>query len=265
MPENPARLISNLKLHIMKKLISYYHVVLNLVKMTIAELVAFAFGLKTTGDPDATNPPYTDAQIQALATTVQNDLGARITDPNPTLTALQQQHVDALSRAIVANMYYVQMVANDKAAGNRAVFEQISRRIGFLPKKEADKHQRVFESLRSEQGSIHIRVHSEAKGHITNLFEYGITNAKGVMPAAWEPIIALPVTELIISGFTSGTIVGIRYGVILPPSHINLTVAKVAPLSPVANALPVNANGKVSIVHGTTYLHFSDVMYIVVP
>jgi len=249
----------------MKKLINYFKIVLNLIRMTIAELIAFANGLKTAGDPDATTPPYTDAQIQALAAIVQTDIGTRITDPNPKLTALQQQHVDALSRAIIANKNYVEMVANKKAAGNRAVFDQICKRIGFTTKKDITKHPRVFESLRSEPGSIHIRIPSEAKGHVTNIFEYGLTSAKGVLPATWEKSIPLPVTELIISGLTSGAIVGIHFAVVLPPSHTNRTDAKVAPLSKVANALPINANGKVSLTHGTDYLHYSDVMYIVVP
>ena len=249
----------------MKKLIGYFHVVLNLVKMTIAELVAFALGLKTTGDADATAPPFTDAQIQALASTVQADLGARITDPNPKLTLLEQQHVDALSRALMANKNYVEMVANKKAAGNRAVFDQICRRIGFLSKKPLSVHPRVFESLPSEPGSFHIRIPSEAKGHITNIFEYGITTTKGVMPAIWEKPIPLPVTELIITGLASSSIVGIRYAVILPPSHTNKTDAIINPISKVANALPINKSKKVTLTHGTDYLHYSDVIYIVIP
>ena len=249
----------------MKKLIGYFHVVLNLGKVTVAELVAFASGLKTTGDPDATTPPYTDAQIQALADTVQSDLGTRITDPNPKLTALEQQHVDALSRALIANKNYVEMVANKKAAGNRAVFDQICKRIGFLTKKVSTKHQRVFESLRAEQGCFHVRVPSESKGHITNVFEYGITTAKDVMPATWEKQIALPVTELIVTGLKSGTIIGIRYAVVLPPSHTGKTDVKIAPLSKVASTLPINKNRKISIAHGSDYLHFSDVLYIIIP
>ena len=249
----------------MKKLIGYFHVVLNLVKMTIAELVAFAIGLKTTGDADATAPPFTDAQIQALATTVQADLGARITDPNPKLTFLEQQHVDALSRALVANKNYVEMVANKKAAGNRAVFDQICRRIGFFSKKPLSIHQRVFESLPSEPGSFHVRIPSEAKGHITNIFEYGTTPTKGVMPTTWEYPVALPVTELIVTGLTSGSIVGIRYAVVLPPSHTNKTNAAIDTLSKVANALPINKSRKVTLAHGTSYLHYSDVIYVVIP
>jgi len=233
--------------------------------MTIAELVTFASGLKTTGDPDATTPPFTDAQVQALSATVQTDIGTRITDPNPKLTALQQQHVDALSRAIIANKNYVEMMANKKAAGNRAVFDQICKRIGFATKKETTRHQRVFESLRSEPGSVHVRIPSECRGHITNVFEYGLTTTKGVIPASWEKSIPLPVTELIITGLSSGTIVGFRYAVILPPSHTNKTDTKVAPISKVANALPINANGKISLTYKSDFLHYSDVMYIVVP
>jgi len=249
----------------MKKLIGYFHIVLNLVRMTIAELVAFANGLKTTGDPDATTPPYTDAQIQALTATVQTDLGARVTDPNPKLTALEQQHVDALSRALIANKNYVEMVANKKAAGNRSVFDQICKRIGFLTKKIHSMHQRTFESLRAEPGSFHVRIPAESKGHITNVFEYGVATAKDVIPATWEKQIALPVTELIVTGLPSGTIIGIRYAVVLPPSHTGKTEVKIAPLSKVASVLPINKNRKVSIAHRSEYLHFSDVLYIVIP
>jgi hypothetical protein len=249
----------------MKKLMNYFHLVLNMGRMTISELVSFAFGIKLNGDPDAISPPYSQTQVQTLASAVQTDLGSRITDPHPTLTAQEQQHVDSLSRAMIADKNYVEQVANDKAKGDRAVFDEIAKRIGFITQKVRQKHQRVFESLSAEKGSFHVRVPSEGKRGVTYIYEYGITPTQGVLPAAWQKYIPLSVTELIITGLPSGTNIGIHYAVMMNPSHTKKTVPKTIPDEKVATAPPVTKTGKVSIVHGSTFLHFSDVIYILIP
>ena len=145
----------------MKKLVGYFRIVLNLDRITIDEEVTLALGIKLANDPDATNPPFTQAQLQALATTVQTDLGGHPTGRTPTLTAQQQQHVNALTRALVADKGYVEMVANAKAQGVRAVFDEVITRIGFAGKKLPTTHPRVFESLASAPQSFHVRVPAE--------------------------------------------------------------------------------------------------------
>ena len=250
----------------MKKLISYYHLVLNLHKMTINEEVILGLGIRLTGDPDATAPPYTQVQLQTLGTTVQTDLGNRITDPHVTLTDQEQIDVDALSRALIAVKNYVEQVANAKAKGNRAVFDTIANRIGITSKQPHKQHPRVFESLTAEAGSFHVRVPSEGtKGQgITYYFDYGITTAKNVMPAIWQKSIALPVTELIVTGLPSGTIIGLRYAALLHPQHTTKSDAKALPASNVSVAVPVNKAGKVSLTHGIDFLHYSDIIYITI-
>ena len=113
----------------MKKLVGYFHIAFNLERITLNEEVTLALGMKLANDPDATTPPFTQAQIQALAATVQTDLGGHPTGRTPTLTAQQQQHVNALTRALVADKGYVEMVANAKAQGVRAVFDEVVSRM----------------------------------------------------------------------------------------------------------------------------------------
>jgi len=235
--------------------------------MKVAEETAFAMGIKLTGDPDATNPPFNQSQLQTLASNVQSDLSNRLTDPHPTLTVQQQQDVDALSRALVAVKNYVEQVANAKAKGNRAIFETIADRIGFASKQTVTRHQRIFEALPAEQGSFHIHVPSEgSKGQgVTFTYEYGFTNAKNVPPTAWQKSISLPVADLIVTGLPSGSLIGIHYAAILHPQHTAQSDAKALPTSKVAVMTPANKAGKATLAHGVDYLHFSDIIYLLIP
>jgi hypothetical protein len=45
------------------------------------------------------------------------------------------------------------------------------------------------------------------------MYQYGTTTAENVIPATFEPVIPLPYTELILSGFPSGTVIALRYAV----------------------------------------------------
>lgn len=246
----------------MKKFIRHFLISLSLAKMTIAEEVAFAFGIKLNNDPDATSPPYTQAQLQALATTVQTDVGARLTDPHPDLTAQEQLDVDDLSSAIYDVKNYVESVANKKAKGDKAIFDLIVKRIGFTPKKTGQGHPRGFEALPAEKGSFHVRVKA-AKGRVTYVFEYGITTAEDVLPPAWEKPIALPVTELIVNGIPSGSIIAVRYTAILPPSHTKKTNAKSSKTVMLnATILVTNKSKKVTVTHSVAMYNFSDILYI---
>jgi hypothetical protein len=251
----------------MKKAVGYFHIVLHLEKLTLDEEVTLAMGIKLNGDPDATNPPFTQAQLQALAATVQTDLGGNVTGRTKTLTAKQQQDVDALTRAIKADAGYVETVANAKANGNRSIFEQVVTRIGFAAQDSAEVHPRVFESLKSDPGSFHVRVPSEGEHGITYVFRYGITTASGVLPTTWQPNIPLSVVDLIVTGIPSGSIVAVEYAVVQHPPHSTAKSPKAAPATTnkAVNVPPVNKQGKVTLVHGTTFLQFSDAIYIVTP
>ncbi len=254
----------------MKKLVGYFHIALNLQRITLDEEVTLALGIKLANDPDATSPPFTQAQLQTLAATVQTDLGGHPTGRTPTLTAKQQQDVNALTRALVADKGYVETVANAKAQGVRAVFDEVVSRIGFVGKKLPSTHQRVFESLAAAPQSFHVRVPSQAPRGLTYVYRYGITTAAGVLPTTWQPDIALSVTELCVTGIPSTSVVAVEYAVVLLPPH-NTTAASpkrtaaIASPSKFVAVPPVNKAGKVTLVHGTSYVRWSDAIYIVIP
>ncbi|MBI3502750.1 MAG: hypothetical protein HY063_13240 [Bacteroidetes bacterium] len=253
----------------MKKLVSYFHIMLHLDRMTISELVSFAFGIKTTGDPDIPSVHFTDAQIQAQAQLVQTEIGSRATDPKPSLTAQEQKDVDKLCRMIVAVKSDVEIPANDKAQGDRSIFDVIARRTGFIPRGISKKHQRVFESLPAEKGSFHVRVPSEKMRGLTYIYEYGITTAENVLPAKWERDISLSVTECIVKGLPPGSMVAVRYAVSKHPAHSKKALKTKLPdsdhaISKVVTVHTVNAQGKVTVTHGVDFLNFSDVIYIVI-
>jgi hypothetical protein len=91
------------------------------------------------------------------------------------------------------------------------------------------------------------------------------------MPAAWTDTVSLPVTDLIITGFKSGTVVGVRYAAIKHTRHTKKTTAKIMntdtdrAVNKVVSVLPVNNAGKIMLTNGNDFLHYSDVIYIVIP
>ncbi|MBI3500958.1 MAG: hypothetical protein HY063_04110, partial [Bacteroidetes bacterium] len=122
-----------------------------------------------------------------------------------------------------------------------------------------------FESLPAEKGSFHVRVKSATKGHATYVYEYGITTDENILPAKWEKPVALPVTELIVSGFKAGTIIAVHYSVVLPPSHTKKTAAKMsATTDKNATILTTNKAKKVTVTHGTDLYNFSEILYIAI-
>jgi hypothetical protein len=255
---------------------------LGLTKMSIASEVNLALGLDYDADPDYINPSVTQAAIRTLAQAVQTDLGARLTDPKPELTATQKQDVDALSRAIITVKSEVEIVANKKALGNRNVFDAIVHRIGFNPAKPHSAHVRVFETKTAGKGMIEITGSVEkALGNATYIFRYGITTAFNVLPAVWEPQIPLGNADVFINGLPSASIVAAQYAVVIIPSNKKTgggtgsgtggtlasqkTAAQTKALTKSTTILPVNSKGKVQLTHGTVFYNFSDVIYIVVP
>jgi len=260
----------------MKKLLGYFHIVLNLHKMSISDEVVLALtGLNYATDPDYTDPTITQPQLQALATTVQNDLGSRITSASLQLTEQEQIDVDALSRAIITVKSEVEVVANKKAGGNRAVFETIVRRIGLHPSQPQAKHVRIVGFMHSEKGGFHFIVPSEGKD-VIYIYEFGFTTAENVLPAEWLPVIPLDLAELIMIGFTSGDIIAMHYAVQKSPPRVKAKtavaadtaktdIAKTTKPSGVLTMLPVNNKGKVILTYGATYWHFSNVMYFRIP
>jgi hypothetical protein len=259
----------------MKKTSGYFHLALNLHLLTIGEECDLIMGLDYATNTQIVNVPMTQLALQALATTVRNDLGSRATDPHPTLTKLEQQHVDAMTRGLLGVSSDVVRQANAIAIGNPAIFQTLLRSIGFNPAKPHAKHTRIFQIKTTTKGTIEIIIPSESGkglGHPTYLYEYGIAAAENVLPATWQPVIPLSDAEFYVSGIPSTSIVAVRYAVVLIPSHKNTVGSAAAskriapPASPnkMITILPVNSKGKVVLVHGTTFYTYSDVIYIVV-
>jgi len=255
----------------MKKVVNYFHITLGITLITIDELITFAFGIKTTGDPDILHPSYTDLQIQALATAVQTDLGTRATEPNPTLTRQEQLDVDALSRAIISVKSDVEVGANKKAQGNKVIFDLIVTRTGFGPRADYHRRARLFEFVPSEPNSFHIHVPGEEDGPHTYYYKYGITTAFYIQPKLWEPRIAYPVTDFIVNGIPAGTIIAVQYAVLARPKH-NKRSKKLSAPPDVDNGLTkmltiptVNDKGKIVITHRVEFLNWSDVIYYMIP
>jgi len=107
-------------------------------------------------DPVYTTPSIPQTALRALATTVQSDLGTRITLPNPTLTITEKQDVDALSRGLLTVKSEVEVAVNKHALGNRNLFDIVVNRIGFNSAKAHASHVRIFESKSVGIGMIQI-------------------------------------------------------------------------------------------------------------
>jgi hypothetical protein len=259
----------------MKKTSGYFHLALNLNLLTISEECDLIMGLNYATSTIITGVPVTQAALQALVATVRADLGSRATDPHPALTKTEQQHVDAMTRGLLGATSDIVRQANNISLGNLAVFQSILRGIGINPAKPHAKHTRVFAIKTTAKGTIEIIVPSESGkglGHPTYLYEYGIAAAEGTLPATWQPVIPLSDAEFYVSGIPSTSIVAVRYAVLLIPSHkktssstaLSKTIGPIVTPNRMLNILPVNAKGKVVLVHGTTFYNFSDVIYIVV-
>jgi hypothetical protein len=259
----------------MKKTSGYFHLALNLHLMNIGEECDLIMGLDYATNTQIVNVPLSQSALQALATTVRGDLGSRVTDPHPTLTKLEQQHVDAMTRALLGVTSDIVRQANNIALGNRTVFETLLRGIGLHPAQLKAKHPRIFATKSTAKGTIEVLVPVEkGLGKPIYYYEYGITTAEHVLPATWEKPIPLPVTEFFLSGIPSGSIVAVHYAVLVVPPHRAKTSTTAAsssksilpPATPnkMVTVLPVNAKGKISLVHRTAFFTFSDVIYVIV-
>jgi len=252
----------------MKKMVNYFHIVLNLGKLTISELISLAYGIKTTGNTHLPHMPHSDGDLQAQALVVQNEIGSRASDPHPSLTKQEQQDVDKLSRWIVADTHYIQDAGNDLAQGERMVFDEFISDCGLTPKGPAKKHQRVAESLPAEAGSFHFRVPSEGKSNIVYNYEYGVVQSKGLIPETVEKPIPLSVTEVIVNGFTKDCWIAIHYTAIKHPKHTKATSANInlpdmdRAIHKVLTIHKLNTKGTVVITHQVAYMLFSDWIYI---
>ena len=100
---------------------------------------------------------------------------------------------------------------------------------------------------------------------MTYVYRYGITTARGVLPTLWQPEIPLSVVDLNVTGLPSGSIVAVQYAVVDHPKQSAKAKASAKTPSTTLTVPAINKAGKVTLVHGTTFLTFSDAIYILVP
>ncbi|HEX7414886.1 MAG TPA: hypothetical protein VF411_12655 [Bacteroidia bacterium] len=259
----------------MKKTLGYFHIVLHLTKISIADLINMALGLVYDTDLDYTVHPYTQAQLAALANTVRTEIGTRLTAPNPTLTKQEQIDVDALSTAIIEIASGVTIAANKKAKGNRTLFDIVVKRIGFTSAAARAKHVRIFEIVSVGKGIWHIIAPIEkGMGKITYVFQLGKTTAIGVSPTVYDIELSSTSPEFYLSGLPLGTIFAIRYEAVIVPSHkkkvvtgganTQRTVGQTSALHNTATVLPLNSKGKVQVTYGAPFYLFCNPIYMVV-
>ena len=266
----------------MKKTSGYFHIVLGLNKMSISAEVNLLMGLNYATDSVYISPSIPQATARGYATTVQTDLGTRLTAPNPTLTNTEKQDVDAMTRALLTIKSEAEVAANKYAQGNRAKFDMVISRIGFTSaKNKGGSHVHIFESKIAGKGMIEITGPSESKlGNATYIFRYNITTAIGTVPTTWLDMIALGKPDVFIQNLPIGTILAIQIAIVVIPSHKKTTggtgsgtgttpppasgragAAKAA-TSNYVTVLPVNAKGKTLLTHGVPFYHFSDTIFI---
>jgi hypothetical protein len=188
--------------------------------MNTAELISFADGLSLAGDPDATTPFVSPSTIATQSAALKATHNSRQTNQSKELTNLEHQQIDALIESLIEVASYVEGLANQKAQGDIAIFNQIVTRIGFQPKKAADKHQRSFEVIKTDKGMVHLRIKAMARREAV-MWQYSpdVSNV-----ANWSfPIITLG-SEVIITGLKSAVNYAFRYAVILPPDSGKPTI-----------------------------------------
>jgi hypothetical protein len=181
-----------------------------------------------------------------------------------TLTTDLAQAVNNLMQALTSNGHSVEDQANTLAAGILEKAQGIITSTGYKLKKKGQSHPRTFEALKSDKGTIHVRVKAAGKGRAAYIIRYGITTAENIQPTTLSPSIVNLETELIVTGLKSGTIIGIQYASVLPVSHTTKTSSTSINISSKSTAIATTKSHKAIYAHGTEPLLWSYFIYVIV-
>ena len=140
----------------------------------------------------------------------------------------------------------VEIAVTNMSQGNLAMFETVALRIGLHPSKKHSKHVRIVAFLPSEKGCFHFEVPGEGKKS-TYIYQFGTTPTEGTPPtAAAMQTVPLDRTDLIMTGYASGTIIGLHYAVQQTPSTKK-------PVTPIAISTAKIAVGKTIVPERSAY------------
>jgi len=198
----------------MKKTIKRVQIALHFGKMKIDTLLNFSLGIVNgiADDPDATAPPISSDALGTQRSALQTTHASRQTDKSKDLTNLEHDQATTLVTSLTKIAHYVEDLANDKAAGDTAIATQIITRIGFQVKKGFVRHQRSFEIVSVDKGSVHLHT-SSAGQKAAYLWQYSATLTNS---AGWSFPIHTLKSEVVITGLQSGINYGFRFASIIP-------------------------------------------------
>jgi hypothetical protein len=240
-------------------------VALNTQPMTVLELYSAVQTVKTTGDPNAGNPPVTDTLLHTQATTMLTVYNNSQTVP-PTAIPTQV----ATARNIVERSYtkiglYVQGAANDAAvaAGDVTAGQVVVTRTGYHLKHASIRAPRHFSASSNGVGQLDISTKAVGK-HAGYIRRLGVTTAKGVPPSVLGDDLFTLEADIHIDGLVSGSIVGACEATILPVTHTNKTSTTTNSTQKSVTATPATKGRKASFTYGASHLIFSDWIYVVV-
>ncbi len=236
-------------------------VALDLEEMDVTNLASMAKGVKTTGDPDVTNPSVTDLVLHGQADDLLDCHDQRGTNKSPSLTRQETVLKNILIRSVTDVGLDVEKAANKVAIaqGDVAAGEAVVLRCGYKLKKKGTKPPREFEVVGSGPGWVHIRVKSVGSraGYV---WRFGITTEIGKVPTIFMPMLFTLECEVIITNIPRGAILGYQMASIVP---VNLT-AKSSPNPDVSKIPPLGAPSKgkkPTFTANVDPLHWSDFIY----
>ena len=191
-------------------------------EMTTLEFISAVQSVKTTGDPDAGNPPVADATLYAAAGILQTIHNNRNTKP-PISTADEE----IVQRNLLERLYnkvgmYVQGVAKDVAVttGDAASGNAVVNRVGYKLKKRNTGKKTDFGVMNAGPNFVQLHVKKAKKGVEAHLWRFAITTEKGVAPAKTILITICTIEcDVIIRGIASGSILAVQHASVIPVRH----------------------------------------------
>ncbi len=238
-------------------------------KLDTPTLYSFAHGTSFGTTGIGATVPESDITIQGLAGTMMGTHTTRQTAPSKTLTSNEKAQRAALITALDLNADYLQGRANAAAiaAGDINVGNAMVTSVGFaLAGKGVPK--RIIGIIRAGIGWILFHGAKSKKGVEGFVYEFGITTAKGVVPAIIKQAFELSSTCMI-SNLPSGSIIGVRFASIVPVTHRGGIVAPAtARTTSATTATPTTASkGKHPVIdfNNPNPYSFSEWYYTVIP
>jgi hypothetical protein len=238
-------------------------------KLDTPSLYSFAHGTSFGTTGIGATVPESDTTIQGLANTMMGTHTTRQTAPSKTLTSNEKTQRAALLTALDLNADYLQGKANAAAiaAGDINAGNAIVTTAGFaLAGKGISK--RIIGIISAGIGWILFHAAKSKKGIEGFVYEFGITTAKGVVPATIKQAFEINATCMI-SGLPSGSIIGVRFASIVPATHRGSTIAPAtARTASATTATPTTASaGKHPVIdfNNPNPYAFSEWYYTIVP